>query len=229
VIRENVITLNNGDGLSNCATQGIANNILSQNTVYGMTGCTGAVTNNTVVSNGKTGIKSTAAMKNNIVAYNTGYGIEGGQIAYNCFWQNTSGMYSGSAPGAGNIAVDPLFADKDNGDYHLKSALGRWDPNAEAWVVDTQTSLCIDGGDPADAAGLEPNPNGGRVNMGAFGGASHASLSPNGNGTITPVCTNRPTMDFDGDCIVGLSDFAAFASQWLSCGLEPAEACRSGG
>lgn len=228
VIRENVISLNKGDGLSSCTTEEIRNNIAAQNTGYGMTGNTGTVTNNTVVANGNTGIKSTAVIKNNIVAYNAGYGIEGGQISYNCLWLNTGGLYSGSVPGAGNIAVDPLFADKDNGDYHLKSAVGRWDSEGEVWVVDEQTSLCIDGGDPADSTEQEPNPNGARVNMGVFGGTGQASLSPNGNGTIVPVCKTRPTMDFDGDCIVGLSDFAAFAEQWLSCGLEPAEACGSG-
>ena len=30
----------------------------------------------------------------------------------------------------GNIDADPLFADTDNGDYHLKSQTGRWDPNS---------------------------------------------------------------------------------------------------
>ncbi|MEN6306438.1 MAG: right-handed parallel beta-helix repeat-containing protein [Anaerohalosphaeraceae bacterium] len=228
VIRENVISLNVGDGLSNCTTEGIRNNIVAQNAGYGITGSTGMVTNNTVAANGNTGIKSSGAIKNNIVAYNAGYGIEGGQIAYNCLWQNTGGLYSGSVPGAGNVAVDPLFADKENGDYHLKSAVGRWDPETETWVVDEQTSLCIDGGDPADSTEQEPNPNGARINMGAFGGTSQASLSPNGNGTIVPLCITRPAMDFDGDCVVGLSDFAAFAAEWLACGLEPAEACGTG-
>jgi hypothetical protein len=32
----------------------------------------------------------------------------------------------------GNIVADPCFADADNGDYHLKSQAGRWDPNSEA-------------------------------------------------------------------------------------------------
>jgi len=41
-----------------------------------------------------------------------------------------------------------------------------------------------------------------------------------------PFCAVRSMpMDLDGDCRVGLSDFAAFAEQWLSCALDPPDAC----
>jgi predicted outer membrane repeat protein/parallel beta-helix repeat protein len=80
--------------------------------------------------------------------------------------------------GEGNIDADPLFADPDNGDYHLKSQAGRWDPNSQIWVQDDVTSPCIDAGDPASPIGQEPAPNGGRINMGAYGGTSEASKSP---------------------------------------------------
>ena len=36
---------------------------------------------------------------------------------------------------------------------------------------------------------------------------------------LPAACINRPEMDFDGDCMVTISDFAIFASQWLSDGL----------
>ncbi len=81
-------------------------------------------------------------------------------------------------PGPGNINLDPLFADRANGDYHLKSQAGRWDPLSQAWVVDEVTSPCIDAGDPASPFDLEPAPNGGRINMGAYGGTPQASMSP---------------------------------------------------
>ncbi len=78
----------------------------------------------------------------------------------------------------GIIDIDPLFADTDNGDYHLKSQAGRWDPTIESWVIDEVSSPCIDAGDPESSVGLEYFPNGGRINMGAYGGTPQASLSP---------------------------------------------------
>jgi len=105
----------------------------------------------------------------------------------------------GGWPGLGNIDADPCFVrpgswfDSANpgvivgplhqratwaeGDYHLKSQAGSWDPAGERWVRDAVTSPCIDAGDPATAAGDEPQPNGGRINMGAYGGTAEASKS----------------------------------------------------
>jgi hypothetical protein len=109
----------------------------------------------------------------------------------------TSVTYSnieGGWPGEGNIDVDPLFADPGywdpngtpddpnddflvEGDYHLKSQAGRWDPIGEDWVIDEVTSPCIDAGDPTSPLGDEPFPHGGRINMGAYGGTAEASKS----------------------------------------------------
>jgi len=85
---------------------------------------------------------------------------------------------SGGFTGEGNINVDPLFADADNGDYHLKSQAGRWEPIGENWITDEVTSPCIDAGDPNSPVGEEPEPNGGIINMGAYGGTAEASKSP---------------------------------------------------
>jgi hypothetical protein len=63
------------------------------------------------------------------------------------------------------------------GDYHLKSQGGRWDPKSQTWVKDDVTSPCIDTGDPNSPTGDEPEPNGGRINMGAYGGTPEASMS----------------------------------------------------
>jgi hypothetical protein len=93
--------------------------------------------------------------------------------------------------GPGNIDADPCFADQGywdpnsilsdpnddfwvDGDYHLKSQAGRWDPNGRTWVKDVVTSPCIDAGDPNSPVGLEPFPNGGRTNMGVYGGTVEA-------------------------------------------------------
>lgn len=81
-------------------------------------------------------------------------------------------------PGEGNISADPSFADPVKGDYHLKSQAGRWDPVCQTWVQDDVTSPCIDAGDPESPVGDEPEPNGGRINMGAYGGTAEASKSP---------------------------------------------------
>ena len=137
-----------------------------------------------------------------------------------------------------NINADPLFADPNNNDYHLKSGAGRWNPilytngdfnndrnidfedldilagywlwtepemiadltsdnlvnfadyalfasnwrqigeTSEDWLVDGVNSPCIDVGDPGSNYSLEPAPNGGRINMGAFGNTEFASKSP---------------------------------------------------
>ncbi|MBN2313498.1 MAG: hypothetical protein JXM79_06180 [Sedimentisphaerales bacterium] len=117
---------------------------------------------------------------------------DGGSTLMNCIvWGNTSPQiavnvtvsYSdvqGGWEGKGNIDVDPLFANPDNGDYHLKSQAGRWDAVSGSWVVDEVTSPCIDAGDPSSPVAFEPFPNGGIVNMGAYGGTTLASKSPSG-------------------------------------------------
>jgi hypothetical protein len=88
---------------------------------------------------------------------------------------------------------DPMFANPgviptpipmlgtifDVGDFHLKSAAGRFDPVTMAFVAtDTTTSPCIDKGDPAAPFLLEPAPNGGRLDLGAYGNSAQASKSP---------------------------------------------------
>jgi predicted outer membrane repeat protein len=84
----------------------------------------------------------------------------------------------GGATGEGNMETDPLFADPEKGDYHLKSQAGRWEPISQSWIQDDVTSPCIDAGDPANPVAEEPAPNGNRINMGAYGGTSEASKSP---------------------------------------------------
>jgi len=79
----------------------------------------------------------------------------------------------------GNVSSDPLFADPSNGDYHLKSYYGRYNPRSDTWGKDSQKILspCIDKGDPSDDARNEPRGNGERINMGAYGGTRYASKS----------------------------------------------------
>jgi hypothetical protein len=85
----------------------------------------------------------------------------------------------GGFVGESNLDFDPLFADPESGDYHLKSQVGRYDPHTQIWMVDDVTSPCIDAGDPTSPISSEPSPNGAVVNMGAYGGTSEASKSLN--------------------------------------------------
>ena len=130
--------------------------------------------------------------------------------------------------GQGNLNLEPAFAIPgyldDNGtrwhyaddfyvlgDYHLKSQAGRWNPASGSWVVDDVTSPCINAGDPNTPLGDEPFPNGGIINMGAYGGTIEARKSY----FDEPPCETIIAGDINGDCRVDLKDFTLFANNWL--------------
>jgi hypothetical protein len=134
----------------------------------------------------------------------------------NCiFWNNIEGDLVGCRAdysctvnrnsGLNNILADPLFVDPNNGDYHLRSERGRYWPEHNVWVLDTVTSPCIDAGDPNDDPSDEPLPNGGRINMGAYGGTRYASMREKTN----------PYPDVNGDGVINLSDLSELIDQWL--------------
>lgn len=117
------------------------------------------------------------------------------QVSYSCSEE--------SIPGIGNISSDPLFTDPANNDYHLRSTVGTWDPNANGgagnWRVYSTQSPCIDAGDPQSEFSHEPEPNGSRVNMGAYGNTAEASLAgqaqkPTPTGSIQPTATQTLTL-----------------------------------
>jgi hypothetical protein len=78
-------------------------------------------------------------------------------------------------PGAGNLDLNPLFADTDTGDVHLKSEAGRWTPDGT--VFDDETSPCVDAGDPADPCDEEGQSEPCSIDMGAYGGTREAGGS----------------------------------------------------
>ncbi|MHC4740757.1 MAG: right-handed parallel beta-helix repeat-containing protein, partial [Planctomycetota bacterium] len=80
-------------------------------------------------------------------------------------------------PGNGNVRTDPMLADLEGGDYHLLCKTGRYVPAYGLWSFDSKTSPGVDGGDPSDNPMGERMPNGGRINMGAYGGTPYASMS----------------------------------------------------
>ncbi len=123
----------------------------------------------------------------------------------------------------GNIDADPQFVAEgywhDNGtpedanddswtdgDYHLKSQAGRWNPMDKDWLQDASTSPCIDAANPGCPPATEPLPNGNRANMGAYGRTPQASLSPD---------SWRNRADLDNDLTINLSDLSIFAAYWL--------------
>jgi len=95
-------------------------------------------------------------------------------LEYNCFYNNTAGDYK-NATSTTDIYSNPLFADRKNHDYHLRSAGGRW--NGEIWVKDLQSSPCIDAGQPSSDYSKEPEDNGRRINIGRYGNTQEASKS----------------------------------------------------
>ena len=60
-------------------------------------------------------------------------------------------------------------------DVHLRSKAGRW--TASGYENDRKHSPAIDAGDPSADIGLEPEPNGGRLNLGRYGSTKYASLT----------------------------------------------------
>ena len=119
-------------------------------------------------------------------------------------------MYDAGLAGH-ELSVEPLFADANNGDYHLLSERGRYRATTDEWILDDVMSPCVDGGDPAVEPTNERMPNGGRINMGAYGNTSSASMSE------WPL---RSDFDFNGT--VNFEDFAILANDWLeSFNFEP--------
>ncbi|MHC4740636.1 MAG: hypothetical protein ACYS8Z_01925 [Planctomycetota bacterium] len=59
--------------------------------------------------------------------------------------------------------------------------------------------------------GLEPFPNGGVVNMGAYGGTVEASKSYFGG----PACETIMAGDVNGDCAIDFKDFQLIVLHWL--------------
>ncbi len=254
-----------GGGLYAC-NGWIENNVIAGNRTDGegggLYGCMQLICNNTIVGNlagtyGGAISRCPGTVQNNIIAYNeasTTAGIYGVAMnSYNAFWMNAGGNFGGDASqGVGDFVANPLFAaegrwedggtaatDDDtwiDGDYHLQSQVGRWDPTARQWVVDSETSRCVDAGSPASQWSAELWPHGRQVNVGAYGNTAQASMSLsevghpadlNHDGQIEPddlallmamwLRDEGPLAeDINRDGIVDFFDFATFADAWKS-------------
>jgi beta propeller repeat protein len=235
-ISGNTVSHNSSVAVESCSGP-VTGNIITGNE-HGVQSCTGIlIANNTIVGNRGSAINACddSIVKNNILTNNRGYGIAGAcKNSYNAFWQNGTGSFSGNYGKVGDKYVNPQFATPGywditiiwvDGDYHLKSKYGRWSPVTNTWLIDDVQSGCIDAGDPADAIGYEPMPNGARINMGSYGGTTQASKSATAGIEPALECVARPTADLNGDCRVNLADYAIAASEWLTCGLADQSKC----
>jgi predicted outer membrane repeat protein len=182
----------------------------------------GSVLKNFVIVNSDVGVfiaGSSPTIRNVTIAGND-FGIAAyagaKPVIVNCIlWDNRDGDLFGCTAefsciqqgleGRGNISENPLFADTAAGDYHLVSEKGRYVAAYGLWAFDNKTSPCIDAGDPEDDVSAERTPNGGRIDMGAFGGTPQASLSR------WPLAG-----DLDQDGVVDFRDLAILAEDWLS-------------
>jgi outer membrane protein assembly factor BamB len=124
------------------------------------------IANATIVSNG-VGVQAAgvARIKNSLLTGNaTALAVDSGgngtlTSSYNDLFGNSKD-YVGLTAGLGDLAVAVAFADLKAHDLRLFTP---------------QPST--DRGDPADDVGEEPAPNGGRINLGAFGGTAAAESS----------------------------------------------------
>jgi hypothetical protein len=209
--------------INNCTVANISYMCLILWPVPAIVGCHGLIENCTFagVADGIEVFEGGTCTIKNCIIYNQTWAFVPPGATLNVSYCDLEGGLSAISGGGtinwgpGNIDTDPCFARLGNfqldGDYHLKSQAGRWDPNTQSWVQDDVTSLCIDAGDPMSPLGLEPFPNGGRVNMGAYGGTAEASKSYFGQ----PVCETIVAGDVNGDCKVNFLDFRLMALHWL--------------
>ncbi|MCB0263073.1 MAG: right-handed parallel beta-helix repeat-containing protein [Calditrichaeota bacterium] len=172
----------------------IINNIIFNHTSHGIAYSSSGhavINNNTITDNAGDGIligssATPDSIVNNIIAFNAGYGIreydstaDPGIVSYNLFFNNDNGFYLDEgtdiyvtaneinvnvAEANNNIEGDPLFVNKANSDYHLQVC-----------------SPAIDKGDPSFPFENEPQPNGNRINSGAYGNTTEAAITDSGN------------------------------------------------
>ena len=120
---------------------------------------------------------------NNLYVGNAGAAVAGeqegsGSSARTSVYASVSSWAFASGQDSHSLPHDPLLADPDNEDYHLKSSEGRYQPGI-GWTNDIGSSPLIDSGDRASMAWTaEPNPNGRRLNIGLYGGTAEASKTP---------------------------------------------------
>lgn len=142
---------------------------------------------------------------------NKGYGLDYDILPGHDVRQQNNCMYGNEGPNqhnvnpstgdTANIYVDPLYADRTTHNYSLKSIAGRYDPILKKYVSDDVNSPCIDKGYAGSDFSDEQDPNGGRINVGAYGNTIYASLTGD-----HPIATNHaPVLDTLTNKVVEIS------------------------
>ena len=180
-----------GTKTSNSIIGGILSNgfcgLIENNVIDGAYGA--GIVQKTVYSPAPSGSGFVLTARNNVItnsrassAGGSGYGVNNelaGTHSFtcqnNCFFGNAGGEYKNVQASSSDIKADPQYADRNKRDYHLKSKAGRWNENG--WVTDSMSSSCIDAGYSSSDYSAEPQDNGGRINIGAFGNTKYASKS----------------------------------------------------
>lgn len=180
----------------------ILKNFVIRNSYMGIFIAHGSPTlsNLTIVDN-KSGIEAYADsepdISNCIFWNNADCDLFGCQSRYSCL--------ETANPDQHNLNIDPLFVDPNNGDYYLLSERGRYWSQHDVWVLDKVTSPYIDGGDPNVDPSGEPMPNGGRINIGAYGGTAYAGMKQ----------VRWLNGDINRNELVDMIDLAILADNWL--------------
>ncbi len=141
------------------------------------------LTQNRLTSGGSAAVDAAGAdvtILNSIVWGNDGAGVTP-SYGVDVNYSDIQGGY----PGRGNLNVNPQFADVG---FHMD-----------------ERSPCIDAGDPSSSAAGEPSPNGGRINLGAYGGTVEATQS-------TGHATYHVNLKTGRDSYDGRSQTRAYAS-----------------
>ena len=159
------------------------NSIVENNTIYDNGGaCYGLLNTN----------GSALTVRNNIFSRITGRrfaigcsGVNGSSsgVAYNSVMHANTNNVEAACAGGGGWALetyyseDPHFVDPGATppDLHVESTVGSRRNGTSEWVTDRRCSVAIDKAPASDAFELEPLPNGGRRNLGAYGNTPEAS------------------------------------------------------
>lgn len=94
-----------------------------------------------------------------------------------------------------SLAHEPRFADPANGDFHVRSTAGRFDPATGTFTNDSVSSPLIDAGVPTWPYSAESAPNGGRANIGLYGNDGQASRTPTNGWLVTLTLNDGGTIN----------------------------------
>lgn len=145
---------------------------LSSDAIVGSAGGRLRVEFATISGNGGDGISGTSpitSVSGCILEQNGGFGADlppAATVSYTDFYLNALGPLGGPVVETGNLSLMPVFIDAA---FHVQDG-----------------SVTVDKGDPAMPVTQEPSPNGGRVNMGAYGDTPEAALTVGGGFTGGP-------------------------------------------